>query len=258
MKSRGVGGEGVYSSSLGKTETHRGLLQLVRYCQDKKPNLLPAASSLQPESANQMKTGRIQTKTGSTLQFKEGERWGDISFTKFQVLYLQCIRYCGFGLCSVKFFFCLSRQRVFIWVVHKELVGRIREGRENCLGINCCVTQLAVKGAARVKRCYWGITHHSKSSIIKPSNDIKIYIFLASNMTVTWSVLCLIQGLRICGLQGFFQDNGVWVALLFTGPFLISLQSRVQCGPRGFSLAWPGTLPRPFSCLALHFSLSDK
>lgn len=35
----------------------------------------------------------------------------------------------------------------------------------------------------------------------------------------------------------------------------MSLQSHMQSGPEGFSLASPGTLPRPFLCLALHFSL---
>lgn len=63
-RERGEGG----SSSPGETETQRELFQLVRYCRNKKPSPLPAAPQAWPETANQIKTGRMQTKTGSTLQ----------------------------------------------------------------------------------------------------------------------------------------------------------------------------------------------
>lgn len=68
---------GVYLSSPGETETQRELFQLGRYDYNKKPDLLPAAPPARPETANQIKTRMMQTKTGSTLRFGRGEQEGE-------------------------------------------------------------------------------------------------------------------------------------------------------------------------------------
>lgn len=100
---------GGYSSSPGETETQRELFQLVRYGLNKKPNLLPAAPLAPPETANQIKTGMMQTKAGSTLQF-EWEVEGDKRTC--QVCHIwSSIRYSGFGLCLV---FRVLGDKVFI------------------------------------------------------------------------------------------------------------------------------------------------
>lgn len=119
----------------------------------------------------------------------------------------------------------------------------MRENRENCL--DCQIMNETVLNVLHnsvgvsVKGFFW---EHRTQYVTSnyPPNDVNIYIlihhFSLLNTTVTSSVQCLIQGLWIYGLQLFFvEDNGLSVALLFTGPFLMSLQSNL--GQRGFSLA---------------------
>lgn len=85
---------GSHSSSPGETETQRELFQLVRYCLNKKPNLLPVVPPVQPEKANQIKARMMQTKTGSTLwserEVKEGYRC-----VMFEVAFLTVALDCG-------------------------------------------------------------------------------------------------------------------------------------------------------------------